>query len=125
MRRIRGLARTARKRRLPGKPPGFRTIDNFTGGVATSIKSIDLNAATYQIPGQLAYRLNQYVDKVSSYNGGSFANKVVLDSEIAERVLSLAVPKGSITEEQRAVIEAVRSRARALGRPVEISITEF
>lgn len=106
-------------------PPGFRTIDNFSGGVATSIKSIDLNAATYQIPGQLAYRLNQYVDKLSSYNGGSFANKVVLDSEIEERVLSLAVPKGSMTEEQRAVIEAVRSRARASGRPVEISITEF
>jgi len=106
-------------------PPGFRTIDNFTAGVATSIKSIDLNAATYQIPGQLAYRLNQYVDKLSSYNGGSFANKVVLESEIEERVLSLAVPKGSMTEEQRVVIEAVRSRARALGRPVEISITEF
>jgi hypothetical protein len=29
-------------------PPLFRTIDNFTGGVATSFKSIDLNAATYQ-----------------------------------------------------------------------------
>jgi hypothetical protein len=29
-------------------PALFRTIDNFTDGVATSIKSIDLNAATYQ-----------------------------------------------------------------------------
>jgi hypothetical protein len=29
-------------------PQLFRTIDNFTDGIATSIKSIDLNAATYQ-----------------------------------------------------------------------------
>ncbi len=29
-------------------PKGFWTIDNFTNGIATSIKSIDLNAATYQ-----------------------------------------------------------------------------
>ena len=29
-------------------PLAFRTIDNFTNGIATSIKSVDLNAATYQ-----------------------------------------------------------------------------
>ncbi len=39
-------------------PPGFQTIDNFTNGIATSIKSIDLNAATYQDAARLTARLN-------------------------------------------------------------------
>jgi hypothetical protein len=42
-----------------GSPPAlFRTIDNFTDGIATSIKSIDLNAATYQDAARLTGSIN-------------------------------------------------------------------
>jgi hypothetical protein len=40
-------------------------------------------------------------------------------------VLSLAIPKASMTETQRIAIEAVRARAKTLKNPVEIVITEF
>jgi hypothetical protein len=106
-------------------PPGFRTIDNFTNGVATSIKSIDLNAATYQDGARLTNRLNKYIDDISEYEGGSYANKTVPLEEITDREVSLAVPKGSMTEMQRIAIDAVRARAKMLNKPVEITITEF
>jgi hypothetical protein len=44
-------------------------------------------------------------------------------SEISSRVLSLAIPKGSMTAAQRAAIEAARTRAQALG--VDLTITPF
>ncbi len=48
-------------------PATFRTIDSFSNGIAISIKSIDLNAATYQDAGRLTYRLNDYIEKLALY----------------------------------------------------------
>lgn len=106
-------------------PPNFPMIDNFTNGIAASIKSIDLNAATYQDAARLTNRLNRYIDDLSDYDGGRYAAKSVLPEEITARELSLAIPKGSVTEIQRAAIDAVESRAGALSRPVKLKITEF
>ena len=67
----------------------------------------------------------KYVGEVSEFEEGQLAEDVVLPSDIKARALSLAVPKESITETQRAVIENVRRWARQLGNPVEIIINEF
>jgi hypothetical protein len=105
-------------------PPLFRTIDNFTGGVATSIKSIDLNAATYQDAARLTYRLNQYVDDLGDYAGGRLLATIVRLPDISDRVLNLVVPKGATTEVQRVAIEAAQARALVTNRyPVKIIIT--
>jgi hypothetical protein len=102
----------------------FRTIDNFTDGIATSIKSIDLNAATYQDAARLTYRLNHYVDDLGDYEGGEMSDISVELSGITDRVLNLVVPKGSVTATQLAVIEAARVRAMITNRyPVKIIIT--
>jgi hypothetical protein len=105
-------------------PPLFRTIDNFTDGVATSIKSIDLNAATYQDAARLTYRLNQYVDDLGDYAGGRLLATIVRLPDISDRVLNLVVPKGATTEVQRVAIEAAQARALVTNRyPVKIIIT--
>jgi hypothetical protein len=105
-------------------PALFRTIDNFTDGVATSIKSIDLNAATYQDAARLTYRLNRYVDDLGDYEGGEMSDTIVELSNITNRVLNLVIPKGSMTAIQRAAIEAVRARAVITNHyPVKIIIT--
>jgi hypothetical protein len=105
-------------------PPLFRTIDNFTDGIATSIKSIDLNAATYQDAARLTYRLNQYVDDLGDYAGGRLLATIVRLPDISDRVLNLVVPKGATTEVQRAAIEAAQARALVANRyPVKIIIT--
>jgi hypothetical protein len=105
-------------------PALFRTIDNFTDGVATSIKSIDLNAATYQDAARLTYRLNQYVDDLGDYEGGEMSDTIVELSDITDRVLNLVFPKGSMTATQLAAIENARVRAMITNRyPVKIIIT--
>jgi len=105
--------------------PSFPTIDKIPDGIATSIKSIDLNAATYQDDARLTYRLNKYVDDLVEFNGASLADDEVEASDIDGRALHLAIPKGSMTEPQRRAIEAERRRAKLGDRPVDIIITEF
>jgi hypothetical protein len=105
--------------------PSFPTIDKIPDGVATSIKSIDLNAPTYQDDARLTYRLNKYIDDVVEFNGANLANDEVKLSDIEGRALHLAIPKGSMTEAQRRAIEAVRRRAQLGDRPLDIIITEF
>jgi contact-dependent growth inhibition (CDI) system restriction endonuclease-like protein len=105
--------------------PNFPTIDKIPDGIATSIKSIDLNAATYQDGARLTYRLNKYVDDLIEFNGASLADDEVESSDIDGRALHLAIPKGSMTEAQQRAVEAARWRAKLGDRPVDIIITEF
>jgi hypothetical protein len=106
--------------------PNFPIIDKIPNGVATSIKSLDLRAATYQDEARLTYRLRKYVSDLSEFDGARWANDVVLPSEIRGRALSLAIPNGSMTAAQREAIEAVRAWARMKNHnPVEFSIIEF
>jgi hypothetical protein len=103
----------------------FPVIDKIPEGIATSIKSIDLNAVTYQDPVRLTYRLQKYVNEVAEFTGGQMGTDVVEPFQIQGRALSLAVPKG-MTAAQRDAIEAVRSWARMRNdSPVIVSISEF
>jgi len=104
-------------------PATFRTIDSFSNGIATSIKSIDLNAATYQDAARLTYRLNAYIDSIATYDGSVLGSIQILPANISARALSLAIPKGSMTAAQRAAIQAAQTRAQAFG--VNLTITEF
>jgi hypothetical protein len=109
-------------------PPLFRTIDkfDFATGAATSLKSIDVRAATYQDASRFMSRVNTYVDRLTEYEGGALQDVKVALSEITGRVLEIIVPKGSLTVMQRTVIEAAKVRAQTAGSyPVRIIIKEF
>jgi len=54
--------------RSPDLHYAYPTKDRFSNGVATSIKSIDLNAPTYQDKGRLTAKLNKLVDEVAAFN---------------------------------------------------------
>jgi hypothetical protein len=101
-------------------PFNFPVIDTWLNGVVTSIKSIDLNAATYQNPIQLTYRLNNYIGSIASYDGGQLGETKIT---VSQRVLSLAIPKGSISAIQKTALDAARIRAQAFD--VELIVTEF
>jgi hypothetical protein len=104
----------------------FPVIDMISPtGVVTSIKSIDLRAAVYQNEAALRYRLNNYFDKLSEFDGAKFAGQTVDSDEITGRVLQLVVPKGSIGDAQRAIIDAAQARARRLGYNIDVVITEY
>jgi hypothetical protein len=104
-------------------PRTFKVIDKFLDGVATNIKSIDLNAATYQDGARLASTLRRYVNKLRDYKGSSMGEIEIRSSDIKRRVLSLAIPKGAITEAQRGAIETMRREAGYLG--IDLAVTPF
>jgi hypothetical protein len=104
-------------------PASFPVIDKWLNGVATSIKSIDLNVATYQDAARLTYRLNAYIDNLATYEGSASGVFDITPSDISGRALSLAIPKGSMTAAQKAAIEAARLRAQAFD--VDLIVTEF
>ena len=102
----------------------FPVIDKISNGIATSIKSIDLRAATYQNMATLINRLSKYVGEVSEFVGGELGEDVVEFSDIKGRAVEVAIPKGTMTPEQREIVEAVRSWAKTLRNPVELMIIE-
>jgi contact-dependent growth inhibition (CDI) system restriction endonuclease-like protein len=104
-------------------PSNFPVVDSWLDGVVTSIKSIDLNAATYQDAMRLTYRLNQYINQLALFDGGKLGYTAIDSSAISGRVLSIAVPKATITAAQRAAIATAKLRANAFD--INLVITEF
>ena len=102
-------------------PPNFPVIDQWADGVATSIKSIDLNAGTYQDATRLTYRINDYIGKLADFDGASFAGTTV--ENIEGRVLNIAIPKGSMTAVQKSAFDTAAHRAQEVG--VILKITPF
>jgi len=104
------------ERRLGGKlPDGFPTVDKWSNGTATSIKSIDLNAPTHQNPGSLQRVLNGHVDKVAPFTGRSHAGVTIRADQVVARELQIAVPSGATTASHGAVLSAVSARAQTKG----------
>ncbi len=113
--------------RIFGNTLGFNfpVIDAFVDGLVTSIKSIDLNAGTYQSGARLLARINKYVDDLSRFDGAKLNDIEVKSSDIEARVLRLVIPKGSGISEQEAAISAARIRAITLNRPVKIIVSPY
>lgn len=109
----------------PTFPPNYPVIDKIPDGIATSVKSIDLNAATYQNDISLANRLLQYVEDVKNFDGADWGDLDIQADQITGRAVQLIVPKGSMTAAQRAIIDQVREIAKRSNRPVDIIVTEF
>lgn len=103
--------------RLGGNlPPSFPTIDrwNQATGVATSIKSVNLGAKTYQDASKLRRLLEKYVDKMANFNGARFNGARVDMLDINVRELHVATPRGA-SAEQAAVLAAMQGYASSRG----------
>ena len=110
----------------PTFPSNYPVIDKIPNGIATSVKSIDLNAATYQNEESLAYRLNKFVADVREFDGDRWGGLLIRDVDIKGRAVQVIVPRGSITEANRAVFENAQVRARGDNeKPIHIIVTEY
>jgi filamentous hemagglutinin len=76
---------------VPGAFPTLDTWDTATG-TATSIKSLDLAAKTYQNTATLSRTLNGYVRSVASFNGADWGKLSISASQIQARALTVAIP---------------------------------
>jgi contact-dependent growth inhibition (CDI) system restriction endonuclease-like protein len=97
-------------------PRTFPVIDEFTEeGVAISIKSINLNQATYRDAARLASRIDRYVDQLADFEGAEMGEWNIDSSNMLRRELKLAVPANSATRAQMAAIKGAAARAEAMG----------
>ena len=111
--------------RLRGEnlPSNFPVIDRFENGIVTSIKTIDLNAPTYQNPARLEGRINAFVNKLRDFEGKKWALSTIRPTDIKERVLDIVIPKESGTGPQLDAIR--RAQIRSWGLGIAVNITPY
>ncbi|MBI2817987.1 MAG: hypothetical protein HYX72_13720 [Acidobacteria bacterium] len=92
-------------------PSGFPTVDRWVAetGEATSIKSIDLTAASYQQTCALMRKLKRYVDDLATFKGRAWGGVRIYERDIKSRILILAIPDIRRTAEQQTVLDEVRA----------------
>ena len=97
-------------------PPFFPTFDKWdkAAGIATSIKSIDLAAKTYQNVGALRSVHKGYVNKVAKFTYGSVGKTEIVGSQLTQRILQVAIPEGA-TAEQIAIFKEMAEYAAEQG----------
>jgi len=103
-------------------PGNFPVIDRFANGIATSIKSLDVNAATYQNAATLNRTVNGYIDSVANFGGRACAGVNVPGSSITGRALDLAVPGAGSAAQQSVLNQAVQYGA---SRGVTVNVITF
>ncbi len=83
-------------------PSSCPTIDIWDAdtGTATSIKSLNLEAKTYQSGTALSRTLNGYVDKAAGFNGARWGGLNIEASMIQARGLIVAIPDAPISTAQ-------------------------
>jgi RHS repeat-associated protein len=100
----------------------FPVIDRFENGVATSIKSLDLNAKTYQNMSRLSSKLGKYVDSVSKFNGATWGKNIISSSMIKSRALDLVIPNDGSSLQQKVLREAIEY---GISQGVNVNIIKF
>jgi hypothetical protein len=101
-------------------PANFPTIDKFSNGVATSIKSIDTTAATYQKPSALRSKLRGYVNSVANFQRADHGGVTIEPQDIVDRQLDLAVPAGGLSDQQLDIIQEVMGYGMSKGVTVNL-----
>ncbi len=102
----------------------FPVIDKWINGIATSIKSIELTAKTYQNISNLTNTVKGYVNELVAFGGHpGWGGTTVEGNKIAGKVLELAVPKGA-TPEQMAELDELIAWAAQQGVKLIVKVIE-
>ena len=86
----------------------FPVIDKFLKGIATSIKSINLNAKSYQNEKVLFSTLKRYINQVAKFKGQRWNGVTITEEDITGRALEVAIPKGASPSQVKALQEATK-----------------
>jgi hypothetical protein len=103
-------------------PYDFPVIDIYDAAEkkGTSIKSINLNNKTYQDKAKLNKVLQQYVDEIKSCNTIKYKQQ---NYDITLKKLIVVIPKDSINDNNKDVIEQIKDYAASNG--IDITISEL
>jgi RHS repeat-associated protein len=113
----RGITIEDKAARSPFPSRNFPVIDRFENGVATSIKSIDLNAASYQNIDTLNRTVTKYIDAMATYQGQSpsWGGVRILPSQITATAVDLAIPATGASPAQLAALQKLQEYAQSVG----------
>ncbi len=107
--------------RSPFLARNFPVIDRFANGVATSIKSIDLRAASYQNISTLTSTVQGYITTLANWQGATWGGVRINAAQITGRELLLAIPPGA-TQAQMEALQQVQQWAQTVGVTLNIVI---
>ena len=101
----------------------FPVIDRWANGIATSIKSIDLGAKSYQNISTLTLTVRGYIDTLAKGQGQpkALGGVQILSDQIQGRVLELAIPTGA-TQTQMAALQRLQQYAGTVGVTLKIIV---
>jgi RHS repeat-associated protein len=102
-------------------PSNFPMIDRFENGLATSIKSMNLDAASYGNLNNMARTLSLYINTVSKFVGASWAGVTIPQNAVTARALDLVVPTLGNAAQQNVLGQAVQYGA-SVGVAVNIIV---
>jgi len=86
---------------LDGWNNNFPVIDKFNkdSRTITSIKSLDLNAKSYQSGNAVFNRVKGYIDKLAGFQRGELQEIIIESGDFDNRVLELAIPEGATSSQ--------------------------
>jgi hypothetical protein len=107
-------------------PQNFKTSDKYDNitGEATSIKSLDLDAKTYQTPSKLRSRLKKYMNEIEDFTQHQVGVVSVGDklNPINSRTLELAIPRAADASQLDVINEIIRD---GLKKKINVKIIVF
>lgn len=99
-------------------PGNFPVIDKVVAGVfaaaseIASIKSIDLTATGYQVPGAVLSRLTGYVNELAGFTSRTWSGITVTSDSTTHRILVLAIePKAATPQHLSEILHAANYAA--------------
>ena len=96
---------------LQNLPEPYKTIDRYDNGLITSIKSLDLNAKSYQNSTKLMSRIKKYIDDLADFQGFSMGGwdigNVPNGLPINARKLDLAIPNAGSSAQVQVIDEMI------------------
>lgn len=103
----------------------FPTIDRFVRGTATSIKTLDLNAKTYQNANRLQSTVQGYIDGLANWTGQltPHGGVTISPSQITGRVVELGIPVGA-KPDQVQVLQNLQQYAQNVGVRLDIIVVK-
>ncbi len=107
--------------RSPQLTQNFPVIDRFENGVATSIKSMDLGAKSYQNVGTLTSTVKGYVSELANWRGTTWAGTQIDANQITARELLLAIPQNA-TQVQLSALRQLQQWAMTVGVTVNVTV---
>ena len=107
--------------RSPEFVSNFPVIDKWNNGIATSIKSIDLTANSYQNISTLTNKVQSYVTAIANWQGVRWGGVSITSDQIISRELLLAIPP-TASQAQLAALSQIQTWAQSKGVELIIQV---